>query len=496
MIQNIIVLGGGSAGFLAALALKTKLPDVRVRIIRSKEIGIIGVGEGSTITLTNFLHKYLRIAYTKFFEIAQPTWKLGLKFIWGPRPYFNYSFDNGQLLQRVPGLSKVKAYYCDDEMSNECVVSALMSQDRVFERLPDGRPGLHESIAYHFENHKFVDFLEQYAAVRGVEICDDTVQQVHMGEQGVTSLSMASGRTETADLYVDSSGFQSLLLGKNLAEPFTSFSSTLACDRAVVGGWDRRPGEVIKPYTTCETMDSGWCWQIEHSTRVNRGYVYASAFITDSDAEAEFRRKNPALGPTRIVKFTSGRYHRAWVKNVVAIGNAYGFVEPLEATALGVIGVQSLMLADALADCARAPEAIHLRLYNDYLIRYWDSIRAFLAVHYKYNHRVDTPFWRHCWEHTDLAGAEPFIELFQATGPSAFWAPSLVETSNQFGLSGYYSMLMGQKVPYRHLFKPTEKEIQTWNAARAESAARAQNGLTVDEALRCVNAPGWKWPQS
>src|SRR4030095_13528653 len=119
-------------------------------------------------------------------------------------------------------------------------------------------------------------------------------------------------------------------------------------DRAVVGGWDRAAGEPIKPYTTCQTMNSGWCWQIEHERRVHRGYVYFSAFISDENAEREFRAACPRVGPTRIVKFVSGRYERNWVKNVVAIGNASGFVEPLEATALGVIAMQCRLLAGSL----------------------------------------------------------------------------------------------------------------------------------------------------
>src|SRR6185369_9411983 len=152
-----------------------------------------------------------------------------------------------------------------------------------FERGRGGGPvflGL--AYAYHFENEKFVQFLEGYASAQGVDIVDDTVAQVKQDEKGVSELLMASGRSETADFYVDASGFASLLLGKTLGEPFESFKSTLFCDRAVVGGWDRGLEEIIKPYTTCETMEAGWAWQIEHENRVNRGYVYSSDFISDA----------------------------------------------------------------------------------------------------------------------------------------------------------------------------------------------------------------------
>ena len=209
-----------------------------------------------------------------------------------------------------------------------------MTHNQVFPRRPDGLPHITRDPAYHIENEHFVTFLEQYATKLGIQIMDDTVVEVKQNERGIAGLLLASGQTVAADLYVDSSGFRSVLLGKALGEPFRSFKASLFCERAVVGGWQRSE-EPIKPYTTAETMNAGWCWQIEHEHRINRGYVYSPDFISDDEAEQEFRAKNPKVGSTRIVKFVSGRYERAWVKNVVAIGNAGGFVEPLESTSLG-----------------------------------------------------------------------------------------------------------------------------------------------------------------
>src|SRR5215213_1206782 len=303
-VRDIIVLGGGSAGFMAALTLKLKLPDLNVRVIHSSDLGIIGVGEGSTVVLTRFLHHYLRLAPHKFFEIAQPTWKLGLKFIWGPRESFHYTFGSGPA-SYAHGLSRAIGYFCDADMTHQDLHSALMTQDKAFERSAAGGPALQPNVAYHFENEKFVRFLHDAARAAGVTVQDDKVMEVATDEQGVRSLKLASGQEATADLFVDASGFASALLGKALGEPFISYTPSLFNDRAVVGGWDRSPGETIKPYTTCETMNAGWAWQIEHERRVNRGYVYCSAFISDEDAEREFRGKWPQVGPTRVVRFTS-----------------------------------------------------------------------------------------------------------------------------------------------------------------------------------------------
>src|SRR5690349_15620102 len=193
MVQKVIVLGGGSAGFMAAMALKTKLPALHVEVIRSKDIGIIGVGEGSTVGLTRFLHQYLRIGQKRFFDVARPVWKLGLRFEWGPRQEFFYPFESG-VERHGAGLPKPDGYYYDyaiEDCDRQC---ALMARNRVFDRSPQSGPQIHSSLAYHFENEKFVRFLEAHAASVGVAIQDDTVVQVRQDEAGVAGLVLASGR--------------------------------------------------------------------------------------------------------------------------------------------------------------------------------------------------------------------------------------------------------------------------------------------------------------
>ena len=496
MIQKVIVLGGGSAGFMAALALKVKLPALRVLVIRSKEIGIIGVGEGSTGTLTDFLHNFLSVGRKKFYEVASPTWKLGLKFLWGPRAYFNYTFGPGLETRSDPNQSKPNGFYCDDDIEYSDPFSAMMTHDRVFARSSNNLPVPHVHIAYHFENERFVRYLEAAAQVRGVRILDDTVAQVQQDENGIAGLALKSGAAETADLYVDCSGFASVLLGQALAEPFSSFQSSLFCQRAVVGGWERidPEDEVIKPYTTCETMDAGWAWQIEHENRINRGYVYSPDFISDEQAEREFRAKNPKVGPTRIIRFISGRYQRAWVKNVVAIGNASGFVEPLEATALGVIAKQTRMLAETLSASDRDPRPTQTDLYNRFNGQTWDSIRGFLAIHYKFNTRLDTPFWKHCREHTDLAGAEPVVEYYRENGPDGIWGSTLLNNPHdQFTISGYLTMLTGMKVPYRKTWEPTDRDRALFNQRRQQFRDFALKAMPVRDVLAAIRSPSWVW---
>ena len=311
--------------------------------------------------------------------------------MWGKRESFNYPF-NHQMTNRMPSLSRPFGFYCDDDSDSASIGSALMTAGRVFERQSDGRPMIKPDVAYHVENEKLVDYFERVAALVGVTVEDETVEHVDRHPSGdVAAVIGATGRRFTADLFVDCSGFASALLGKTLGEPLIEFKSSLLCDRAVVGGWARPDGDPIRPYTTAETMSAGWSWQIEHEHRVNRGYVYCPAFISDDDAEAEFRNRNPLVGDTRVVKFVSGRRERGWVGNVFAIGNAYGFVEPLEATALTMICEMCRSMANLLFQSDRRPGDGARLAHNRRFARKWDAIRWFLAVHYKFNDRAGHP---------------------------------------------------------------------------------------------------------
>jgi tryptophan halogenase len=492
VVKRVIVLGGGSAGFMAALALKVKMPDLAVVVIRSRDIGIIGVGEGSTVNLTAFLHRYLSVNPKTFYQIAQPTWKLGLRFRWGKRPHFYYPFDAMQLVQPRPELAKPPGFYCDAEMDGADLMSAMMALNRVFGRTPKGEIQFHNNFSYHFENDKFVAFLEAFAQSAGIQIVEDTVGEVRQDESGITGLLLKSGRIETADLYVDSSGFASLLLGKALGEPFSDFKSSLFCDRAIVGGWERQ-GEAILPFTSCDTMNAGWCWQIEHIGRINRGYVYCSSFISDEEAEREFRAVAPKVGPSRIVRFVTGRYERNFVKNVVAIGNANGFVEPLEATALGMIAVQSRLLADSLSAADRQIRNTYRNLINRQHKLLWDSTRGFISIHYKFNDRLDTPFWQECRAKADISAAAGPVEYYQENGPDGFFGSLVVGEHDPFAIGGWVNLLLGQRVPYKHHHHATDTEKQAFTNLRERHFQMAKTALTTEEILAMVRSPQWRW---
>ncbi len=493
-IRTITVLGGGSAGLLAALTLKRRRPHLAVRVLRSPHLGIIGVGEGTTPYFPEHIHRYLGLKPDRFYAEAQPVWKLGILYRqWGPRERFNYSFGS-QTDFRHADLPKNNGYYCDEDFRNASINSALIDADRAFPRRADGAPDLSVGFAYHLENTKLVAYLEARCRDFGVVIRDGTVQDVRRrGDGGVQTLVLEDGGTDEADLFVDASGFHAELLRKTMGEPFREFRDALFCDRAVVGGWRREPHEVIQPYTTAETMDAGWCWRIDHEDVVNRGYVYASAHIDDGAAEAEFRAKNPRVEKTRIVPFTSGCLRRNWVANVVSVGNASGFVEPLEATALMCICLQCRALADSLGEADDAPTPTLRGAFNLYMERLWDEVRDFLAMHYKFNTRLDTPFWQRCRQETALHAAADLVDYYRENGPTVLAKTVLIDSNSPFGIEGYLTMLVGMKVPHARPHRPTAPELAKWQSHCRKNERLAATGLDVAQALAVLRDPRWRW---
>lgn len=494
MIQNVLILGAGSAGLLAAITLKKKLPSLTVRVVRSSDIGVIGVGEGTTPAFPRHLFDYLGLDVARFFAEAEPTWKLGIRFLWGPREYFDYTFHN-QFEGRWSHLSREPGFYADEDFRGADVPSALMEAGKAFMFKTDGSgdPDMAMKVAFHIENLKLVATLEKMAEELGVTFVEGKVSGTERGPAGIAALRLEDRQRLEADFFVDCSGFRSELLGRELKEPFVSYDRALFCDRAVIGGWDRTT-EPILPYTTAETMEAGWAWQIEHEHHINRGYVYSSQAISDEAACEEFLRKNPkAPKSPRVVKFRSGRYRRMWVENVVAIGNAAGFVEPLEASALMAVTDQCKKLVEMFENSALQPTESLRNLYNHLAGGSFDTIRDFLSLHYKLNTRLDNAFWRHCREDTELGGLAPLVEFYRENGPVILGTYTLPQFVDPYGLEGYLVMLIGNRDPYKARYQPTAAEKANWNQIRTSLIARAKQGMSVAETLSLIRSPKWRW---
>jgi tryptophan 7-halogenase len=492
MFHEVLILGAGSAGLIAALTLKRIMPQLSIRVVRSPEIGVIGVGESTTPIVPFHMFQYLGIPQRRFYALAEPTWKMGIHFIWGPRGSFEYAFEQ-QLDVRVLELPRPNGFYCDDDFSNMCLQSALMAQSKAFTaQASGGGPEIPSWHAFHLDNPKLVRTLEIIARERGIEFIDAKVQAAERGPNGIAAIVLEDNRRLEADFFIDASGFRSELLGKTLEEPYISFSSSLFNDRAMVGSWPREPDEPIQPYTTAETMDCGWCWRIEHETEINRGYVYSSSAISDDAAREEFQRKNPKVQiRDRIIKFRSGRYQRAWVDNVLAVGNSCGFVEPLESSALMVICWQCQTFCELVQYVGTTPKT--KELFNRVWAATWDELRDFLSIHYRFNTLLDTPYWKQCQNDTDISRLAPLLEFYEENGPTGHSRYYLNNTGSQFGIEGFLVMLVGNRVPYHNRHNAAAWERDLINQRRAQFQMQASQGLDVRQALAIIRHPQWRW---
>ncbi|MEM7456900.1 MAG: tryptophan halogenase family protein [Planctomycetota bacterium] len=480
-VNRVVVLGGGSAGFLVALAIKKHLPDTPLVVVRSTKMGVIGVGEGTIWSVVNFLHRFLGLDPARFHRDVRPTLKLGIHYLWGSRPFFNYTFAP-QLSQPLEKTNILRGYFCDEECDYADIASALMTFDKACLRLPNGQPQILPNHAYHLENRRFVGFLESISDEWGIEKIDDLVNGVEQDESGIKALLLESGNRVEGDLFIDASGFRSELIGKALDVEFVDFSNELYCDSAIFGGWERNEEDVIHPYTTAETMDAGWSWRIEHDEVVNRGYVFCSKYISDEDADAEFRRKNPHVEMTKCIKFRPGVRRKTWHKNVIAVGNSAGFVEPLEATAIGMICDSAVNIVRALAANEGHIHPVQAEAYSRIQFENWEIIRDFLALHYKFNDRLDTPFWNAAQEETPLGRTEKIVDYYRVTGPDM----SLIGADLKrdfFDLEGYLSMLVGQKVPYERKIEFSLQERNQWKVYKNRLRDSMYSAMDMRECL-------------
>jgi tryptophan halogenase len=445
--QSVIILGGGTAGYLTAMALRQRMPELEVTLVESKKIPIISVGEATTADMIKFLHAphLLGLDIVDFHQRVRPTFKLGIQFLWGTPDTgrFHYPFQYSPLLE---------PYLYDGDTDTQSVASQLMALDRC--PLYQGADGELFSLlevvrfAYHLDNERLVHFLAEESVRRGTRYVDAVVARAVTSADGQTvdHLVTDDGRQLRADLYVDASGFRSVLLEGALGSPFQSFASSLYTDRAWAVSTPNHGH--VRPYTQARTMSAGWRWNIPFEDGDHLGYVYSSQFQSEDAALHELRTLHPEMGEPRLIKFRSGRHQHFFKGNVVALGNAYGFVEPLESTALHLLvyEIEHLLNHFPLKTDEATKAALDTKMGS-----LWDQLRWFLAIHYRFNRRVDSPFWRAAAQ-VDISGLEEKLAVFRERAPMSD-RPSLyysVFAPDFFsGDHALDTLLLGQKVEAR-----------------------------------------------
>jgi tryptophan halogenase len=283
-----------------------------------------------------------------------------------------------------------------------------------------------------------------------------------------------------ADLFVDATGLESLLLGKAMGADFCSFASSLLCDGAIVATRPRG-GETIQPNTSVRTMAAGWSWQTDHERFIACGYAFSSRHIDPQQAEAQLRQVYPECGPARLLRLAQGRREDAWVGNVVAVGNAASLIEPLAAAGPGILAFQCQWLAQTLVDCESLPRPSLIKQFNKRWRRLVDGEREFLGLFYRYNTRLQTPFWREARQSAYIGNLEPIVRCYQDIGPDSLHRSQLLYEDDPIGLEGYFSVLVGQMVGWSNPWRPSADELAKWDLIVDSARRIARNAFKVSE---------------
>ena len=402
-ISRIVILGGGTAGWMTAAALSRSLGrTVSITLLESDEIGTVGVGE-ATIPTIHWFNDLIGLDEAEFLRETKATFKLGIEFVDWTRPGHRYFHPFGQYGAPLPGVAfhhrwlKARAQGSDVPLSGLSLAARLAAEGRFAKPVGDARSILSTlGYAYHFDAGLYARYLRRLAEAAGVVRVEGRLRDVvRDGDNAqVTALLTERGETLAGELFVDCSGFRALLIDGAMGEGLEDWSHWLPCDRAVAVPCARVAATT--PYTRSTARAAGWQWRIPLQHRTGNGYVYASAHLSEDEATATLLANldGEALAEPRTLRFTAGTRRRPWRGNVVAIGLSSGFLEPLESTSIHLIqsGITKLLtlFPDRDMDSALADR------FNQLFGRDMDGIKDFLILHYHATSGCDEPLWRHC----------------------------------------------------------------------------------------------------
>jgi flavin-dependent dehydrogenase len=404
-MKSITIVGGGTAGLVTALILRKSFPLYTISVIESKEIGIIGVGEGSTEHWSDFCH-YCDINKPELLRETEGTLKSGIKFQnWNGdgRSYFHSisaPFWTSGELHLLPKTLISKGIRLEDVLLD---TNLIMHHGGIF-----------ATNQYHFNTFKLNEFLHKKCSERNINLIDGTITDVHLSESGdITGLTDSSGVLHTADLFIDSTGFKRVLSSK-LGAKWVSYKKYLPMNHALAFPTDDVSD--LKHYTLSRALSSGWNWRIPTQTRYGNGYVFCDDFIDSTKAHDEVQSfYSEEVRVAKDIKFEAGRVDKFWINNCISIGLSASFVEPLEASSIGNSILQATALAQML-DYWDIDRSISEQ-YNSRFIGSFDNIVDFVQLHYM-TKRKDTEFWRTLSERmTKTDFVEQHLETFKKTLP-------------------------------------------------------------------------------
>ncbi|MER6707095.1 tryptophan halogenase family protein [Streptomyces fumanus] len=472
-IKRVVVLGGGTAGWMSASYLGKALgPDVTITVLEAPQVGRIGVGEATVPNLHKTFFDFLGFTEEEWMRECNASFKMGIKFTnWRtpgegqatPRPlgdgtdHFYHLFgllansDNLPIShhwtqQKLTGQT-------DEPFDYACYREPPVMDRKLSPRFMDGTKWT--NYAWHFDANLVAAFLCRFAVQKqGAIHIQDKMTGAEVDERGyITSIKTETGRVIEGDLFIDCSGFRALLINGVMREPFLDMSDHLLNDSAVATAVEHDDeAEGVEPYTGSIAMSSGWAWKIPMLGRFGTGYVFSSRFQSRDDATLEFCRMwglDPETQPLNQIKFRVGRNRRAWVRNCVSIGLASCFVEPLESTGIYFTYAALYQLAKHFPDKRFDP--ILQRRFNAEIETMFDDTRDFLQAHFSFAPRNDTAFWRACKDLELSDDIKEKMEMYRVglpvnmpiTDESTYYGNFDAEFRNFWNNSNYYCIFAG-----------------------------------------------------
>ena len=441
--KHFVVLGGGTAGWMAACLIAKHWPQYRVTVVESPDIGIIGVGEGSTPQLKSFFDS-LGLSESEWMPKCNATYKAGISFHgWSERPGFESyfhpfhtqldSFTEPQFTFHTRARRTGRDVWAHPD---RFFLPAKIAAERRAPVAPENFP-FDIGYGYHFDAVLVGKTLREHAVGRlGVIHLERTVSEVLLRENGeVDALRTSDDEFVSGDFFIDSSGFRGAIIQKALAEPFRPFAENLFNDRAVAMPSPNEEGD-LPSETRATALSNGWAWKIPLTNRTGNGYVYSSRYIDADMAETELRRHLGLVDKdveARHLQMNVGRVERSWVKNCLAVGLSQGFIEPLEATALHIVQATVERFILDFEDGGLTDK--HALTFNQDIGQRYDGIRDYIVAHYRMNQRTDSDYWR------DNARNQFLSDDLKTIMTTWFTGADMAAQIQELGINRYYSSL-------------------------------------------------------
>lgn len=414
-VKNICILGGGTSGFIAASLLakynKESKSNLNIKCIYSSAIGSIGVGESTLLSMKDLI-KYLGLDDKEWMPKCNATYKISIGFeSWYKKDQrFYYPF--GEIRDDILSLENTFFYLSEifPESINSTTFSRFVAPHTALSEYNKicGKNSIfgdmYDSTAYHFDAFLFAKYLKNYAEKLGVKFVDDLYLDSSLDENGnIEYITCKDTQNHYADLFIDCSGFRSLLLGKKLNTKFKSYGNNLINNKAFRTKIPyTNKNKQLKNYTNCVTFKNGWCWEIPLWDSMSLGYVHTTRFENEDNILNEFKLNvknkfnyNLKDDDIQIINFVSGRHEKAFVKNVVSIGLSYGFLEPLESTGIYSTLNNSFRLLEILSERDNVIHQVDREMFNYSTSKTTDQLSTFVQIHYAFSSRYDTNYWKY-----------------------------------------------------------------------------------------------------